>query len=77
MQRNANEKEAAPIYKFWLLFSLRRQNFISLQIVLSIRSNENRTVQKGSRALKITEEKKHDYVTTLISHNPTILITSD
>lgn len=33
--------------------------------------------KKGSRALKITEEKKHDYVTTLISHNPTILITSD
>lgn len=30
--------------------------------------------KKGIRALKITEEKKHDYVTTLISHNPTILI---
>lgn len=32
--------------------------------------------KKGSRALKITEEKKHDYVTTLISHNPIVLITS-
>lgn len=32
--------------------------------------------KKGSRALKITEEKRHDCVTTLISHNPTILITS-